>query len=104
MSKKKSFNVIQIIRSRFKKSEDHEVKRKRAICKKCEFNSKNTEIKSKKQKFLKFLSDSLSFITFNKDTDNLGNCLACDVCSIYYKTIDEEECPHPKKDLWKLKK
>jgi hypothetical protein len=50
------------------------------------------------KRFLKLLSDFYSKITGNAKVDVLGNCTACESCSVYYKSIDEEECP---KDRWR---
>ena len=50
----------------------------------------------------KKLSDFYSFICGKSEEDNLGNCVACESCSVYYKTQDEEEkCPHPQGNQWK---
>jgi hypothetical protein len=93
-----------ILQSRFKKTnESDDVERKRAICKKCEYNSLNLQkIEFKKRALIK-LSDFYSWITGNKKKDNLGNCTSCDSCSILYKTVDEQYCPHPTEDKWKTK-
>lgn len=95
---------LTILNSRLKKDkETEEVLRKRAICKGCDYNSKNMELISFDKKILKTLSDFYSLITFNRDKDNLHNCMACQACSIFYKTLDEDKCPHPKGDKWKQK-
>lgn len=90
--------VLRIIKSRFKKGEDEETKRLRAICKSCEFNSKNVEKIPIKKRILIFLSDTLSLVMGRKEEDNLGNCLGCESCSIYYKTreYEWEDCPKNK--------
>lgn len=87
--------LLIIIKSRFKKGEDKETKRLRAICKNCKFNSKNTEKVPIKKRILIFFSDTLSWIMGRKEEDNLGNCLACDSCSVYFKTAESlwEDCP-----------
>jgi hypothetical protein len=91
--------VLRILKSRLKKGGDRETKRLRAICKRCEFNSKNTEEVPIKKRILIFLSDTLSWTTGRKKEDNLGNCLACDSCSVYFKTAENlwEDCP---KEYW----
>jgi hypothetical protein len=94
-----------IILSRLTKpKENKEVLRKRKICKDCDYNSSNMiNIPLKKQIFKK-LSDYFSLIAGKKEEDNLSNCEACLSCSIFYKTIYEEDCPHPQGDKWKLNK
>lgn len=93
-----------IIFSRIKKpKEDEEVIRKRSICKKCEYNSINVEKIPFNKLILKKLSDFYSLIAGKKDEDSLGNCTACSSCSIFYKTLYEYHCPHPKGDRWKQK-
>ena len=88
--------------SRFRKyKEDIIVDRKRKVCSVCEYNSLNTENISKKKSFLIKLSNFYSWICGKADLDILGNCTACESCSIYYKTLDEEHCPHPTGDKWK---
>lgn len=92
-----------IILSRFKKeSQEDWVEERRRICKVCEYNSKNKEKLSIKERFFKFLSDLYTFITFS-DSEDLGEC-EC-LCSIYYKTLEEtEECFAKEKgeeDKWK---
>jgi hypothetical protein len=91
-----------IISSRFKKTEESEnVLRKRKICKPCEYNSKNAKKIKLKKRILIGLSDFYSKITGKSKLDNLGNCIACDSCSIYFKSLDENHCPHPEQDKWK---
>lgn len=87
-----------IILSRIKKpKEDKETARKREICRTCEYNSKNIEKIPLKKLLIKKLSDFYSYIMGRADEDNLGNCLACESCSVYYKTMfDSEECPKNK--------
>lgn len=89
--------------SRWKKGTDsEEVERKREICKTCEYNSLNVNPDKVplNKAFLKWLSDFYSKLAGKQDEDNLGNCLACDACSIFYKTEDENHCPHPRGDKW----
>lgn len=94
--------LITIITSRFTKpKEDKETERKRKICRSCEFNSLNSvKIKLSKRILIK-MSDFYSWITGKGEEDNLHNCTACESCSIYYKTLYEDHCPHPKGDKWK---
>ena len=94
--------VLKIIKSRLKNEEDKETKRLRKICKDCLYNSKNLEYIPIKKRTLIFLSDTLSFIMGRKEEDNLGNCLGCESCSIYFKTFEYnwEDCP---KGKWKSK-
>lgn len=90
----------RILRSRFLNiSDDKEFERKKSICLKCEFNSKNTEKIILYKKILIRLSDFYSWITGNSDKDNLGNCLGCKSCSVYYKLADNDKCP---KNYWEI--
>lgn len=91
-------NIYTIIKSRFnKEQETEETKRRRSICKGCEFNSKNMERIPPIKKILIRLSDFYSWITGNIEEDNLHNCTACSGCSIFYKTFEpEEHCPKEK--------
>jgi hypothetical protein len=91
-----------ILKSRFTKDEKtQETERKKAICKKCEFNSLNADEIIFDKKLLKWLSDLLSRVTGNKDKDVLGNCLGCASCSVYYKILVGDLCP---KNKWKINK
>lgn len=91
-----------IILSRLTKpKEDKEVLRKRKICKGCSYNSLNVEKVPLKKLIIIKVSDFYSWITGNKEDDSLGNCTACLGCSLYYSTLYEEYCHHPKGDLWK---
>ncbi len=101
-----SLNFLKKIRtialSRIKKpKEDWTVEEKRKLCKVCEYNSLNVQKIPLFKLILKNLSDFLSWITNKAEEDNLGNCLACESCSIFYKTVDEEHCPHPEEDKWR---
>lgn len=49
---------------------------------------------------LKALSDFYSWIMGKSDEDSLGVCGICD-CSVYYKSVDEDKCPHPEGNKWK---
>lgn len=95
--------IYTIIKSRLQKPKtDKEIERKRAICLGCEFNSNNLRKLSTYKLFLASLSDFYSWITGNKEEDNLGVCTACSSCSIFYKSQFELECPHPEGDKWKI--
>lgn len=87
-----------IIFSRIKKpTEDKEVLRKRSICKNCEYNSINVDKIPFNKLILKKLSDFYSFVAGKKDEDNLGNCISCESCSVYYKSLEDLEiCPENK--------
>jgi len=86
-----------ILFSRFLKIEEDWVFKRREVCKHCTYNTLNLEKLSLKQKILKYFSDLYSSITGNRDEDNLGNCSACEMCSIFYKTQTEvEKCPQKK--------
>lgn len=94
--------IQTIVLSRLKKPKTTAlVEYKREICKKCEYNTLNLEYIPPFKRFIKKLSDFYSWITGNSEVDVLGNCTACAVCSLYYKTRDEDECPHPEGDKWK---
>lgn len=93
--------IKTIVLSRFKKEKNQEdwVEVRRSFCKPCIHNSNNKSKISFKKRVLIWLSDFYSFITNTKDVDNLGNCTACDSCSIYFKTQEEyEKCPIDKWD------
>ena len=93
--------IKKIILSRLKKTKEEEfVKQRREICRVCEYNSLNREKIPLNKLILKKLSDFYSLITGNLEVDVLGNCTACESCSIYYKSLDEEHCPHPNEDKW----
>lgn len=93
--------IQTIVLSRIKKpKEDWIVEEKRKICKVCNYNSKNMQKIPLSKSILKVLSDFYSWIMGKADEDNLGNCLACESCSIYYKSVDENHCPHPEGDKW----
>lgn len=87
--------IRTIIFSRFKKpNEESFIKARRKICASCEYNTKNIENLKFAVKVVKFFSDLYSYITGNKNVDTLGNCTACEICSIYYKTAEKvEQCP-----------
>ena len=94
-------NIWTIIKSRFTKpKESKEIKRRREICLGCEYNSNNISKLSTYKSFLASLSAFYSWITGNKDEDTLGNCGFCGF-SVDYKSLQEEERPHPKGDKWK---
>ena len=90
-----------IILSRLKKpSIEQWIEDRRDQCKVCPFNTKNMIKLSLKEIILIKLSDFYSWVTGNKEEDILGNCSACELCSIYYKTFEYiESCP---KNKWKI--
>jgi hypothetical protein len=100
----KILNVLKTIRiivlSRLKKpKEELWIKARRKVCSSCEFNSINVEKIPLDKKILIKLSNFYSCITFKSKIDNLGNCTACQSCSIYYATAEKlEKC---KKNKWK---
>lgn len=102
MEKQKNrFKQIKtILLSRFKKEKENQIiKERRKYCSVCKWNSKNQQKLSIGVRFIKFWSDFYSLVTFNSKKDVLGNCTACDICSIYYKTKEmEEDC---EKGYWK---
>ena len=96
-----TFNTFKIIiLSRIKKTKESEqVKDRRNICLSCQYNTKNQTKLSLRVRVVKLFSDLYSLVTGNIKKDILGNCTACEVCSIYYKTLEtEENCP---KEKWK---
>lgn len=93
---------FRILMSRWKRGKlTEDVIKKRELCAKCEYNSLNMKKIPLKKKVMKELSDFYSLICGKLDEDSLGNCTACDSCSIFYKSLDEEHCPHPLGDKWK---
>jgi len=86
--------MCRIVKSRFKKDNiEPFVVERRKECAKCEYNSLNAQKVPYFKRVLIMLSDFYSFITGNKEEDSLGNCLACEACSIYYKSAEElEDC------------
>lgn len=98
----KILNLLSKIRiillSRIKKPKTSGlVEYRRAMCKICEYNTLNLESVPPMKLLIKKLSDFYSWITGNSDVDVLGNCSACEMCSVYYKSRDEDHCP---KDKW----
>lgn len=91
--------IKTIVLSRFKKENQEEwVEVRRKICKVCPYNSKNQAKVKFKKRVLIYLSDFYSFITGNKERDNLGNCTLCG-CSLFYKTDEKfESCEAGKWD------
>lgn len=89
-----------IILSRFKNNNEEEwVKKRRVTCLECKYNSLNASNKTLVHYFLAALSKFYSTLTFRKKDDTLGNCLACESCSIFFKSAEEDEtCP---KNKWK---
>jgi protein-arginine kinase activator protein McsA len=87
-----------IVLSRFKRENQEDwVEVRRKICKACPYNSKNQAKVKFKKRVLIYLSDFYSFITGNKEKDNLGNCTACESCSVAFKTLEPyEHCPEEK--------
>ena len=88
-----------IIFSRFKKPKiEPWIQKRRDLCKKCKWNTLNQVRLPIKVRFIKWLSDLYSWITGNSKNDNLGNCTACEICSIYYKTAEKVE--YCEKEKW----
>lgn len=101
--KKKILLFLKIVKSRFRKDNNNDIEDwildRRKQCKVCKYNTKNLHNLPLKKQIVKWFSDFYSFITGNKDKDILGNCSACEMCSIYYKTKEiDEYCP---KEKWK---
>ena len=96
MGKLKKITTILLSRNKKPKTEKWVLDR-RACCKSCKYNTLN--LQNYKKKLLKLLSDSLSFIMGRAEDDKLGNCTACEMCSIFFKTETKiEKCPEK---LWK---
>lgn len=93
---------LTILLSRFKKPQEkipQWIKDRREKCKSCEWNTLNIEKLPLKKRLIKALSDFYSYITNKQEEDILGNCSACSMCSIYFKTEEEVEyCPKNKWD------
>lgn len=96
--------LLIILLSRFKKTKKAQwIEDRKKECDKCPFNTKNMDKLPFTKSFVKNISDFYSFITRNGDLDVLGNCSACEMCSIYYKTeTDVEYCPKNKWGRQKL--
>jgi hypothetical protein len=93
---------FKILMSRWRKENlIEDIIKKRELCAICEYNSLNMEKIPLGKRLLKRASDFYSFICGKLHEDNLGNCTACESCSIFFKTADEEHCPHPLGDKWK---
>lgn len=91
--------ILTIVKSRFKKNKEEAwVEDRRKICKGCEYNSKNVEKIGLTKKLIIKLSDFYSLITGKKKEDNLGNCLACEACSVFFLTNEPES--YCKKEYW----
>lgn len=89
-----------IILSRFKNNkEEIWIKKRREICLECKHNSLIGGTPNMYKFFLATLSSFYSWLVGKSKEDSLGNCTACDSCSIYYKTLElDETCP---KHKWK---
>lgn len=100
--KKKFKKLVIIVLSRFKKpNQEQWIKDRRKECAVCPFNTLNLE-KNKlsfNKKLLQRLSRFYSIITGNKDVDVLGECTACETCSVYYKS--SEPTSYCEKNRWK---
>lgn len=82
--------LLKIIKARLRKeSKEDFVKQRINICLCCEKNTRNLVKLGFKQKFLRFLSDTLDFIMFSKRKD-YGICNVCS-CPIAYLTEDPLE-------------
>lgn len=88
----------RIVKSRFLKQKNEQwIQDRRDKCKNCEWNTLNKTNITIKQKFLKNLLDAYSQISGNEDEDTLGNCTACEMCSVFYKSSEKlEKCPKNK--------
>jgi len=94
--------IRTIILSRIKRnnSEEKWVEARRKICLGCEYNSLNVSSLNGYTFFLTTASRFYSFITGNRSVDILGECLACESCSIYYKSAEKNE--NCKKNRWEV--
>lgn len=89
--------ILNILASRFQDNKEQYVLSRRRVCIECEYNSLNVKSINIYKLFIQKLSDLYSIITGNSDKDVLGNCTACQMCSIYYKTATKiEQCPKNK--------
>lgn len=100
--KKKFKKLVIVILSRLKKpNQEQWVEDRRKECRVCPFNTLNLEENKLtfKKKLLKNLSQFYSKITGNGDVDVLGECTACETCSVYYKSL--EPTSYCEKNKWK---
>lgn len=89
--------IKTILLSRTKKNNNEDwVDDRRRICLDCEHNSLNTNSPQGYKFFLATLSYAYSYIMGRAKEDILGNCFACEACSIYFKSESDEDCPENK--------
>lgn len=85
----------RIVRSRFL-NVDEEALRKKEICDKCPFNTKNSKKPSIKTEIFRLLSQFLTIITWQKDKEqDWGVCKICG-CELFWKILDNDKCPKNK--------
>ncbi len=93
--------IKTILLSRIKRNKEEEwIRKRQMICLRCESNSLNVSSLSYYRFFLTTLSSFYSYIMGRSKEDNLGNCLSCEACSVYFKSFEKEEnCPLNKWEL-----
>ena len=94
------FNKLKIIAlSRLKKpKQEGWIKDRRKVCDSCEFNTKNIENISLKQKVVNLLSNILTLVTTGKLNEDNSACKIC-TCTLAYKIPEPtENCD---KNKWK---
>jgi hypothetical protein len=84
------FKIVRIVMSRFRK-ENNFSKERMQICVNCEFNTKNMNKISLKQKIINFLSNVLTFLTTGK----------FNISTLSYKVAEEDEICPAKPSKWK---
>lgn len=93
----------RILKSRFIKESDEDwIRKRREVCRVCEFNSFNRNSWTFKQKTYKYLSDFYTWLT-RANNEDLGECICG--CNIFYLTkIAESACTAKEEygdDKWK---
>jgi hypothetical protein len=93
--------IKTILLSRVKTTEEKDwILKRRETCLSCKHNTLNGSALSWYKFFLATLSSLYSYLMNKSNLDVLGNCTACQACSIYFKTAEEEEiCP---KNMWEV--
>jgi hypothetical protein len=83
---------FKILKSRFKKESDF-AKERMKICDVCEYNTKNMQRISLKQKTFNFFSNLVTLLTKGKRNESDDSCNICG-CTLSFKILEEgESCP-----------
>jgi hypothetical protein len=82
---------FRILKSRWRKEEDF-AKERMKICNVCEFNTKNIEKITIKQKVVNFFSNILTLFMTGKLNDDNSACSICS-CTLTFKVLEiDEKC------------